>query len=307
MSTPRNKIVTIVRRILVTDDEPRLRSLWRLGIHGIFFMLCLTFITAIAFTLGVPLTNYFEMPDLIYNQLLFVLALTVSTYAVRRYVDHRSFSTLGVKWSPNALKEMLLGFTISGLLIAIIFFTSLAFGWIEVTSFAWQSQTTFQVLSSLSVWFIFNVLVSWGEELLARGYWFQNLRDGISTYAAVVLTSVMFALLHVINLNATPTAIAWLVLAGLFLAYGLLRTQQLWLSLGLHLGWNFFEGPIFGFPISGLDTFSLIEQINTGPIVWTGGLFGPEAGLIVLPVLLLGVFIIYWITRTTNGSNNHHG
>ncbi len=152
----------------------------------------------------------------------------------------------------------------------------------------------------MGIWFVFNVFVSWGEELLARGYWFQNLRDGISLPAAVILTSAMFAFLHAANLNATPAAVAWIFPAGLFLAYGLVRTNQLWLSLGLHLGWNFFEGPIFGFPISGLETFSLIEQINTGPTVWTGGLFGPEAGLIVLPVLAIGGFIIHWVTKPPN-------
>jgi membrane protease YdiL (CAAX protease family) len=298
MSKSTDTLVSTIRRVFVSADESRLRSIWRLGIHSILFILCTVFFTAIALALGVPLMNFFEMPDLMYNQLIVILAITVSTYAARRYIDHRSFSSLGLKWTPNALKHVILGFIIAGLLMAVIFFVSLALGWLEVNAYAWQKQSTIQVLSTLGIWFIFNVFISWGEELLSRGYWFQNLRDGISTHAAVILTSVMFAILHAMNLNATTVAILWLIPAGLFLVYGLLRTKQLWLPLGLHLGWNFFQGPIFGFPISGLETFSLIEHTNTGPTVWTGGMFGPEAGLIVLPVLVIGTLIIYWITKT---------
>jgi membrane protease YdiL (CAAX protease family) len=80
-----------------------------------------------------------------------------------------------------------------------------------------------------------------------------------------------------------------LVAAGLFLAYAYVITRQLWLPIGLHIGWNFFEGNVFGFPVSGLETFKLITLRVHGPELWTGGAFGPEAGLIVFPALLLGL------------------
>ena len=90
---------------------------------------------------------------------------------------------------------------------------------------------------------------------------------------------------------------AGIFFAGLFLAYGYLRTGQLWLSIGLHIGWNFFEGVIFGFPVSGLDIYRLIRHQIQGPEIWTGGAFGPEAGLIVLPALAVGSVLIYFYTR----------
>jgi membrane protease YdiL (CAAX protease family) len=86
-------------------------------------------------------------------------------------------------------------------------------------------------------------------------------------------------------------------LAGLFLAFGYIRTQQLWLSIGLHIGWNFSEGVIFGFPVSGLDGFHLPSITTIGPDLWTGGSFGPEAGLIILPALILGTFLIYFYSH----------
>jgi CRISPR/Cas system-associated protein Csm6 len=69
------------------------------------------------------------------------------------------------------------------------------------------------------------------------------------------------------------------------------------LSIGLHIGWNFFEGTVFGFQVSGSTFFRLIIQSVKGPELITGGDFGPEAGLIVLPAMLLGAGLIYAYTH----------
>ena len=104
--------------------------------------------------------------------------------------------------------------------------------------------------------------------------------------------------MHLANPNATWVSAAGIFFAGLFLAYGYVCTQQLWLSIGLHIGWNFFEGVVFGFPVSGLSIYPLIHINVSGPDVWTGGAFGPEAGLIILPALALGAVLINLYTRS---------
>jgi hypothetical protein len=142
--------------------------------------------------------------------------------------------------------------------------------------------------------------VSWQEELLTRGYWLQNLSAGLSQSLGVLLSSAVFALAHWFNPNLNWQALLGLFLAGLFLAYGYLRTRQLWLPIGLHLGWNFFEGTLFGFPVSGQYQYQLIRQTVTGPDLITGGSFGPEAGLVLLPVLVLGAAGIYYYTKNRN-------
>jgi hypothetical protein len=103
--------------------------------------------------------------------------------------------------------------------------------------------------------------------------------------------------LHLGNPNATWVSAAGIFLAGLFLAYGYLTTKQLWLPIGLHIGWNFFEGVVFGFPVSGLDIYRLMRTTISGPDLWTGGAFGPEAGLVLLPGLLLGAALIFAYSR----------
>jgi membrane protease YdiL (CAAX protease family) len=69
--------------------------------------------------------------------------------------------------------------------------------------------------------------------------------------------------------------------------YGYIRTRQLWLPIGLHAGWNIFQRSL-GFPVSGYELSGLLDINVSGPKLWTGGAFGPEAGLIILPICALG-------------------
>jgi hypothetical protein len=112
-----------------------------------------------------------------------------------------------------------------------------------------------------------------------------------------VLSSTLFALGHLFNPNMSVPAAIGLFLAGLFLAYAYLRTRRLWLPIGLHIGWNFFESTVLGFPVSGLSLFGLLENSLAGPELYTGGAFGPEGGLILLPALALGTILVYYYTR----------
>jgi len=132
---------------------------------------------------------------------------------------------------------------------------------------------------------------------MSRGYHMQTLGSGLTLTWGWILSSAVFGALHLANPHASFVAAAGILFAGLLLGYAYLRTGQLWLSMGLHTGWNFFEGVVFGFPVSGLPFYHLTRISVNGPVMWTGGEFGPEAGLIVLPAILLGFGLIYLMTR----------
>ena len=88
--------------------------------------------------------------------------------------------------------------------------------------------------------------------------------------------------------------------AGLFLGLGFILTGELAIPIGLHMSWNFFQGSVFGFPVSGLKLGdSLITIQQGGPDFITGGTFGPEAGLIGLAAIILGgLMIVLWLRMT---------
>lgn len=295
--TKSSEPATPLHRLLFSADEPRLRAGWRLLIH---FLLLVFFIFLFALPIFGFLAPGGQLDDdsvLLANALSLALPITAATYVARRWIDRRSFASLGLVLNRQGLADLLFGILLTGIQMGFIFLSFWVLGWLDIQSFAWQAMPAGQILQgTLYSLFVF-IWVGWGEELLARGYWLQNLAGGLNMTWGVLLSSVLFALGHSFNPNVTWVAVLGLFLAGLFFAYLYLRTRLLWLPIGAHIGWNFFEGTVFGFPVSGLDISPLVEHRVTGPEIITGGAFGPEAGLILLPALALGAVLVYLYTR----------
>jgi membrane protease YdiL (CAAX protease family) len=235
------------------------------------------------------------------NFLTFIL-ITGSIYIARRWLDKRSFESLGLTLNRQTLIDVLAGIGITFLQMGFIYVVMSAFGWIKFEGFAWQFDPMNTVITSTLTFFVAFILVGWNEELLSRGYHLQTIASGTNLFWGVVISSAVFGLLHLGNPGANWVSTAGIFFAGIYLSYAYIRTKQLWLPIGLHIGWNFFEGVVFGFPVSGLDTYALTRIKVTGPELWTGGVFGPEAGLIVLPSLIVGAGLIYWFTRNRKTS-----
>ena len=283
-------------KILISSDEPRLRAGWRLlgQFAALVFILVLF---SCPLVILYKQNSSFEFLFLI-DKVLGFFAITASVFLARRLFDRRSVPSLGLALKPLAFWDMLSGILIAGLVMGFIYVLEWSLGWLHFTGFAWQTQPISQVVINVFIWFLLFVAVGWQEELQARGYWLQNLADGLNLPWGVLISSLLFASAHLMNPNVSWIAILGLICAGIFLAYGYLRTRQLWLPIGLHIGWNFFEGTIFGFQVSGLSGMpTLIQQTTQGPELFTGGPFGPEAGLVVLPGLVLGALLIYRYTR----------
>lgn len=289
-----------LQRLFISAAENRLRAGWRLLGQGLLLLFSVAVFGGLSNYLLGSLSNISFAGFLLLTTLFISLAITFSIFIARRYLDRRSFTSLGLQGTRHAINDVLFGFALTGLMIGLIFLVEWLFGWLEVESVSWQMESIANmVFSSLTILLLF-ALVSWQEELLSRGYWLQNLSEGLNRSLGVLLSSAIFALAHVLNPNLSWLAFLGLFLSGLFLAYGYLRTKQLWLPMGLHLGWNFFEGTVFGFPVSGQYFYQIIRQSTSGPELITGGAFGPEAGLILLPILLLGTAGIYWYTLNRN-------
>jgi len=289
---------SFLKKIFLSPDEPRLRAGWRLLIQTILMLVLLiglgipVGILSVAIHLNISGSVY-----LILNTVVELVAFTGSICIARRFFDKRSFVSLGFKLERQTLLDLLAGIVITFFMMGLIYLAMWALGWLRFNGFAWHFDPLPVVLGQLLLYFLIFVIVGWQEELLSRGYHLQTLASGINLFWGVVISSAIFGLLHLSNPNATWVSAAGIFFAGLFLALGYLRTGQLWLSIGLHIGWNFFEGVVFGFPVSGLAIYPLTRITVSGPELWTGGAFGPEAGLIVLPAIAIGALLIYLYSR----------
>ena len=101
--------------------------------------------------------------------------------------------------------------------------------------------------------------------------------------------------MHLTNPNVNYIAVINIILVGLFYGLYVIKTNDLWAVCGMHSAWNFAQGNIFGFEVSGLDVSvgSLIDLNLVGNNVITGGAFGPEAGIIATFILLVSIGIYY--------------
>lgn len=281
---------SFLAQVFLSPEEPRLRAGWRLLLQTLLMLLIGTILGAIALFLGFPGLGS------IGGQILNFLIITGSVYIARRWLDRRSFESLGLKLDGHTALDLLTGIGITFVQMGFIYLLMLGLGWVTFEGFAWEFDPINVVITNVITFFIMFILVGWNEELLSRGYHLQTIASGLNLFWGVVISSAIFGLLHLGNPNATWMSAAGIFFAGIYLAYGYICTRQLWLSIGLHIGWNFFEGVVFGFPVSGLDIYPLTRITVHGPELWTGGAFGPEAGLIVLPSLLVGALLIYLYT-----------
>ena len=285
-----------MKRIFLSPSEPRLRAGWRLLIQtllflGLTFCIGLSILIPYSYSLGgVDLSGF---PFLLASEVIEIFAITLSVLIARRFLDKRTFASLGFKLEWRALADIAAGIAITFVMMGLIYAILWSLGWIQFEGFAWQSARPEAAIINTLLVFLAFILVGWNEELLSRGYHLQNLTDGLNLPWGVILSSALFGILHLANPSATWRSALGIFLAGLFLAYGYLRTRQLWLPIGLHIGWNFFEGTVFGFPVSGMEFYRLIRHTVSGPELWTGGAFGPEAGLVVLPALALGAVLVH--------------
>ena len=297
---------TFLTNVFLSPDEPRLRAGWRLAIQTILLI-------AISFCAGLPLSLLYLIPGielsdglfLALNQVIEIIGVTASVYLAVRFLDKRPFSSLGLKLDRWTAFDIFAGIVITFFMMGSIYLIQWGIGWLTFDGFAWETDSLLTVLGGTLGMFIVFIIVGWNEELLSRGYHLQTLASGLNLFWGVAISAAVFGVLHLGNPNATWVSAAGIFFAGLFLAYGYLTTKQLWLSIGLHIGWNFFEGVVFGFPVSGLDIYRLMHITVEGPVLWTGGAFGPEAGLVVLPGLLLGTALIFVYTRYLRKSNTN--
>jgi uncharacterized protein len=155
------------------------------------------------------------------------------------------------------------------------------------------------LLGELAVCFAAAVL----EELAMRAVVFRLVEEAAGTTVGVVVSAVLFGLLHAFNPGATLVSSAAVAIeAGVLLAVAYALTRNLWFCIGLHMSWNFAEGSLFGAKVSGGSAaHSLMHTTLAGPDILTGGAFGPEASVIAMGVTLVVSAIVATLVVRRSG------
>lgn len=304
--------LAVGRRVLWNDAERRLRAAWRLA----GFVALVIGLNIGAVTAGLPLSGGRLASgggaDLLRFTLTVMLILTIAALVAVRALDRRPVRQLGIVPAPGYWEDLAFGLGLGAGLMTLVFLAELCAGWVTVVGVG-HSRVPHESFAAGALYMgLAFMAVAFYEELTDRGYLLRTLAQGfagrritpsMALVAATLLSSLAFGLGHLGNPHATLVSTFNITVTGVMLALPYVLTGSLAASIGLHASWNFFQGVVYGFPVSGLTTpakLLLIEQ--AGPPMWTGGDFGPEAGLVDLFVSLLGAALIVWRERRKRGS-----
>jgi membrane protease YdiL (CAAX protease family) len=271
-------------------EDYRLRAGWRIAT---FLLIFYAFALPLIFGLKALLGFSKSSPMVI---VIIAMAATPAVYIARRWIDGKSFVSLGLQWNVRAASDLVFGFFLSGLMAGSVFAAMVMLGLIanvQMTVDLWAA------LSLIAIPLLTMALVGFWEELVFRGYVLQNMAEGMGMKTAIVISCLLYGLVHAMNPNAGVLSSSIIVLFGFLRIYGYLCTGQLWLSIGMHTGWNFFQATVFGFAASGHAEEQTLVSHDVAAANWlSGGSFGPEASVLTIPVVLGALYVMrVWSRR----------
>ncbi|TDH26496.1 CPBP family intramembrane metalloprotease [Segetibacter sp. 3557_3] len=212
------------------------------------------------------------------------IAMLLITFGYRRIVDRATFVSLGFAWK-GFTNEAWLGFFTGPAILGIGSIILVLAGYIGYSAVEWSAPSFVIAIAAM-------ILVAFVEETIFRGYVLNNLMSSCNKWVALAISALLFGLVHGVNPGVSLLAVTNIFIAGVFLGINYIYTRNLWFSIFFHFSWNFFQGPVFGYQVSGLQLPAIFQQSQTGPEWFTGGSFGFEGSL--LCALLLIVFLLLY-------------
>jgi uncharacterized protein len=281
----------------------RLRSGWRLVLYVFAFLaasfllvtiLRMVFIVARSAVPSFPYANYLAEITFRFGTLA---AALIAGYLCARLFEGLPWRSLGLTLHKGWMRDLIVGSVIGIGALALAVAIAAVAGGIRF-SFAGRDMLLAVGRSLISSAALL-LVAALAEEAAFRGYPLQTLTRARLTVLGILLTSLPFGFVHLGNPNVVPgVTFANTAFAGVWLAAAYLKTRSLWFPLGVHFGWNWALGWIFGLPISGLRIVSnpLLIGEDAGPAWLTGGTYGIEGGVACTIALVVSTLFI-WRTR----------
>lgn len=205
-----------------------------------------------------------------------------------KLLDKKPVRNMGLINFKEGYKDFIFGLAFGAVSITIVFAILLNFGGIALINNFSKPNITISILTGL----IMFIIVGFAEEIFNRGYCMTVLNQTKNKWFVVIVSSMIFSALHAGNANVKPLAFINIFLVGVLFAYMFLKSSNIWMPIGYHITWNYFQGNIWGFQVSGGETKGLYQTKILQENILNGGLFGPEGGLIVTFILLLSFIVV---------------
>jgi hypothetical protein len=248
---------------------------------------------------GIPgqlLVDYFDLGKPViefYNLFVSFGILIIVVWLWVRFFEKRSIKTLGFTGN-NAFKKYIKGFISAIIMLSIVLLLMTIFGKVGFN----ENPKPL----NLNLWGIFLLMLigyvvqGAAEEILVRGWQFQVIGARYKPWLGLVISSVIFALLHGTNNGVSMLAIINLLLFAILLILFILYEKSIWAACGWHTAWNWSMENVFGLKVSGSEGLgSMLNLTAEGPNYITGGNFGPEGSILTSFVLFGGMIVLLFL------------
>ena len=242
------------------------------------------FLLLLGFDLSKMSNGNIDLNMMITLEYSMIFTMGIMLWLFMRFIDKQPLIEIGFQ-TKGRLREFNFGLIMGLVIMAFAYVFLSLIGEILFENYTFDLQKIF-----LSI--ILFVGVSVFEEVIFRGYMLKNLLESFNPYVALFISSIFFSLIHGSNPNVTSLGLCNIFLAGFFLGASYIFTKNLWFPIALHFSWNFFQS-MFGFKVSGLDSYSIIEFTIPENNMLNGGEFGFESSLLSIIILIIGTCIIW--------------
>lgn len=231
---------------------------------------------------GTPMQRIWKscILSFIQNGIFSFMTIFVTVRLWKKKIGDLGLTSLKQDW-----KDMIVGLLVGAAGITIPFLLMLVSKSAEIKS------VSTQYIGVVAVSFLSYLFVGFGEEIFFRGGVMLGLKETKSKGIILGVSAVIFGAMHLGNNGATFLAICNLILFGIVAGYCFYCSGSIWFTIGMHTTWNFFQGNIYGFPVSGGQGYSIITLCIPEENIFTGRAFGPEGGLGVT-IALIFMFIL---------------
>lgn len=227
---------------------------------------------------------YFPITIIIQN-----ILLVSGSFIVWKIFEKKSIREMGIPNIKSGYKELGGGLILGAITISIVAIFLLLIGSVKLVNPITSPRITIDLLIGIVAF----IAVGFGEEIFGRAYCMSVLKQTRNKWIILIVSSIIFAAMHLGNSAIGIIPLINLFLIGIAFGYMFMKSSNIWMPIGFHISWNYFQGYIWGFEVSGnvVDGMYKIQTVNDS--ILNGGAFGAEGGLVVTVITIL---IIYFVS-----------
>ena len=286
------------------------RSGWKIALTLILMFALMNVVSIfIGIVIGIIASakgNIAELSAIENSPLFFSIAIILQNFAfigssmiMWKAFEKNKFRFMGLTNIKKGYKELVVGLLLGAITITVVGVILLLIGEVTLVNSLSNPNISYELLSGLIAF----IAVGFGEEIFGRAYCMYVLKQTRNKYIVLGVSAAIFAAMHLGNSGISFLALINLFLVGILFGYMFMKSGNVWMPIGFHITWNYFQGYVLGFQVSGNEVRGIYQLNNVGNTFFNGGTFGPEGGIIVTVILIITFFIVgaYYKDKNIDG------